>query len=287
MSVKIISDSACDLPAELLKELNVEVMPLVVYLDDVEHKDGVTISHDEFYKKMRSGSNVRTAQITPIVLEEEFSKHIDSDDDVLYISFSSGLSGTYQTSEMIKSNILETNPNFKLQIIDSKCASVGFGLVVYYAAKLAQEGADIDTIMQKTRFYAKHMEHIFTVNDLEYLYRGGRVSRGSAFVGSMLNIKPILDVEDGKLVPLQKIRGRKKAIKRMIEIMEERGVSLDKQIIGINHADDLEMAYSIKEMIEAKFGTKEFIISSVGCAIGAHSGPGTLSLFFLNELYGK
>jgi DegV family protein with EDD domain len=284
MSVKIITDTGCDLPAAILSSLDIEIMPLVVYLDDVEHTDGVSIEHADFYDAMRSGAKTRTAQIPAPVFEEVFSQYIDSEDDILYISFSSGLSGTYQTAELVKQNIIEDHPDFKLHIIDSKCASIGFGLLVYYAAQMAKEGFTIEEIIEKTIFNKAHMEHIFTVDDLEYLYRGGRVSRGAAVMGSMLNIKPILDVEDGKLVPLQKIRSRKKAIKRMIEIMEERGVDLKNQTIGINHGDDLETAEQVKAMIENKFGCEHFIINYVGCAIGAHSGPGTLSVFFLNSL---
>jgi len=184
---------------------------------------------------------------------------------------------------LVKRDILEKYPDFKLTIIDSKAASIGFGLIVYYAAKLAKEGKSLDEIVQVTNENKNHMEHIFTVDDLEYLYRGGRVSRGAAVVGSMLNIKPILDVEDGKLIPIQKIRSRKKAIKRMIDIMDERGVNLDNQVIGINHGDDLTAAEEIRDLIVEKYGTKDFILNYVGCAIGAHSGPGTLSVFFLNK----
>lgn len=284
MSIKIITDSGCDLPKTLLETLDIDMMPLLVYLDDVEHNDGETLSHKEFYDAMRAGVKTRTAQIPTVVFEEHFRRYAEIGDEVLYIAFSSGLSGTYQTAELVRSDLMEEYPNFKLHIIDSKCASIGFGLVVYYAAQMAKAGESIENIIEKTMLNKDHMEHIFTVDDLEYLYRGGRVSRGAAVVGSMLNIKPILDVEDGKLVPLQKIRSRKKAIKRMVEIMDERGVNLDQQTIGINHGDDLEAAELLQSMIVEKFGSKDFILNYVGCAIGAHSGPGTLSVFFLNSL---
>lgn len=283
MTVKIITDTGCDLPKEILNSLDIDIMPLMVYLNDVEYEDGVTIQHETFYTEMRRGAKTRTAQIPAPVLEESFTRNLEKHDDVLYIAFSSGLSGTYQTAELIKSNLNSELNNKRLEIVDSKCASIGFGLVVYYIAKLAKEGVMIDELIEKTKFFSEHMEHIFTVDDLEYLYRGGRVSRGAAVVGSMLNIKPILDVEDGKLVPLQKIRSRKKAINRMLEIMDERGVDLSNQVVGINHGDDLEVALKLKTQIENQFGVKEFIINFVGCAIGAHSGPGTLSVFFLNQ----
>ncbi len=283
MAIKILTDSACDLPSALIEELGIEVMPLIVYLDEVEYKDGV-LDHKVFYDAMRSGSKTRTAQIEAKVFEEMFTKYAQNGDDVLYIAFSSGLSGTYQTSELVKRDIVEQYPSFNLQIIDTKAASIGFGLIVYYAAQLANEGKSMAEIIELTNFNKDHMEHVFTVDDLEYLYRGGRVSRGAAMIGSMLNIKPILDVEDGKLIPIQKIRSRKKVVKRMIEIMGERGEHLDNQVIGISHGDDLETALEVKQMIETKFGSKEFIINNIGCVIGAHSGPGTMAVYFLNKV---
>ncbi|MCH4888858.1 DegV family protein [Acidaminobacter sp. JC074] len=283
MAVKILTDSGCDLPKSITDSLNIEVMPLIVYLNDEEHYDG-EVDPKFFFDSMRKGAKTRTAQITAPMFEETFTRLAETGDDVLYIAFSSGLSGTYQTSELVKNDLLSSHPEYKIHIIDSKAASIGFGLVVYYAGKLAQEGKSIDEIIKATEFNCKHMEHIFTVDDLEYLYRGGRVSRGAAVMGSMLNIKPILDVEDGKLIPVQKIRSRKKAMKRMVEMMGERGVNLDKQMIAINHGDDLEAAESLKAMITEKYGCNDFIVNYVGCVIGAHSGPGTLSVFFLNEI---
>lgn len=283
MAVKILTDTGCDLPTSILASLDIDIMPLLVYLDDEEFLDGQTIDHETFYRRMRDGTVTRTAQIPATTLEEKFLSYKDSEDDILYIAFSSGLSGTYQTAVMVLNNLKEEH-DLKITIIDSKSASIGFGLEVYYAAQMAQKGESLEEIIRKTMLHIEHMEHIFTVDDLEYLFRGGRVSRGAAVVGSMLNIKPILDVEDGKLVPLQKIRSRKKAILRILEIMGERGSDLSEQTIAINHGDDLETALKLKEMIEEKYQVKDFIINYTGCAIGAHSGPGTLSVFFLNQL---
>jgi DegV family protein with EDD domain len=283
MAVKILTDTGCDLPKSILEDLNIECMPLLVYLDEKEYLDGETIDHPTFYSKMRDGASTRTAQIPAGTLEEKFLTYKDSKDEILYIAFSSGLSGTYQTAVMVL-NALKEEHDLNITIIDSKSASIGFGLVVYYAALMAQEGLPLSDIIKKTEFHIEHMEHIFTVDDLEYLYRGGRVSRGAAVMGSMLSIKPILDVEDGKLIPLQKIRTRKKAIARILEIVGERGNDLDQQTVAINHGDDLETALKLKSMIEDMYGVKDFIINYTGCAIGAHSGPGTISVFFLNQL---
>lgn len=152
-------------------------------------------------------------------------------------------------------------------------------------ARLAKEGKSKEEIMDDAQKRALHMEHIFTVDDLEYLKRGGRVSKTAAFVGTLLNIKPILHVEDGKLIPLEKMRGTKKLLGRMVELMEERGDNFENQVIGISHGDDLERAEALAKMIKDKFGVKEVVIEYVGSAIGRHSGPGTLALFFLNKSF--
>ncbi|WP_069649845.1 DegV family protein [Caloranaerobacter ferrireducens] len=283
MTVRIITDSACDLPKNIIDEYNIRVIPILVYLENIEYLDGETLNPVDLYNNMRNGKVYKTAQIPPATFKEVFLEYANKNESVIYVAFSSGLSGTYQSALMAKNEVLEEYPDFDLEVIDTKCASVGFGLVVYKAAQMAKEGKSKEEIINAINFYSQHMEHVFTVDDLEYLYRGGRVSRTAAFVGSLLNIKPILDVEDGKLVPIEKVRGRKKVLKRMIEIMEERGVDLSNQVIGINHGDDLEGAKKLEDMIRERFGCKEFIVNIVGCAIGAHSGPGTLSVFFLNE----
>lgn len=283
MTVRIITDSACDLPGDIIKEYNIDVMPILVFLDEVEYFDGETLKPVDLLNGMREGKVYKTAQIPPSHFKERFEKYAQSNESSIYIAFSSGLSGTYQSSIMAKNEVEEDYPGFDLDIIDTKAASVGFGLIVYKAAQMAKEGKSKAEILEAITFYVEHMEHIFTVDDLEYLYRGGRVSKTAAFVGSLLNIKPILDVEDGKLIPIEKIRGRSKVMKRMIEIMEERGKDLTNQVIGINHGDDIEAAMKLKSMIEERFGCKEFVLNTIGCAIGAHSGPGTLSVFFLNE----
>jgi len=193
------------------------------------------------------------------------------------------LSGTYQASMIAKEDVLEIYPDFDIEVIDTKCASLGFGLVVYKAAQLTKQGKSKKEIVEAVRLYSKHMEHVFTVDDLEYLYRGGRISRTSAVLGGILHIKPIINVEDGKLVPIEKTRGRKKAIRRLIELVGERGKNLEKQILAISHGDIPDEAQEVKEMLMEKYKCKDVIINTIGCVIGAHVGPGTLALFFLNE----
>ncbi|MBU5425806.1 DegV family protein [Tissierella pigra] len=287
MGIKILSDSACDLPKELIQEYSIDILPIVVIKDDKEYLDNITIESKKVYDDMRNGEVYKTAQIPPSVFQERFTEYAQNGDNVIYIAFSSGLSGTYQTSLFVRDEILEKYPKFQLDIIDSKSATVGFGLIVLEAAKMAKEGRTKEEIIKAIEFYVENIEHIFTVDDIEYLFRGGRVSRTQAFFGGLLNIKPVLHVDDGKLVPLEKVRGKNKVFKTMLDIMEKRTseVELKDQIVGISHGDNIEGAMKLKELISEKFGVETFIINTIGASIGAHSGPGTLAIFFLRERY--
>ena len=285
MKVQILVDSACDLTEEYYNKYNIDMVPLTVHLNDEDFRDGIDISPKEVYDAMRKGASTKTSQVSPQTFKDTFTSYVEKNQPFIYLAFSSELSGTYQTAKMMEQEVKEQYPDAQFEVINTRCASIGYGLVVLRAAELALEGASMDEIVDMATYHAQHMEHIFTVDDLEYLYRGGRVSRTAAFVGSLLNIKPLLHVERGKLVPIEKIRGSKRVLSRMIEVMEERGTDLKNQRIGISHGDDLETAEKLAEMIREKFGTEEIIIEMVGSVIGAHSGPGTIALFFLNYPY--
>lgn len=285
MNIKILADSACDLTDTYYEQYGIEMVSLTVHLHGKEYKDGVEITPKKVYDAMRDGASTKTSQVSPQAFKTLFTSYVDKDQPLVYLAFSSELSGTYQTAKMVEQEIKEVHPEAPIHVVDLKCASIGYGLVVLRAAKLAQEGATHKEVIDMALYHAEHMEHIFTVDDLEYLYRGGRVSKTAAFVGSLLKIKPILHVEAGQLIPLEKIRGSKKVLNRMLEIMEDRGTDLENQVIGISHGDDLERAEQLATLIKEKFGTKEIIIEMVGSVIGAHSGPGTIALFFLNKPY--
>ncbi len=285
MKVKIISDSACDLSEDIIKEYNIEILPIVVIKDDKEYLDKVNIRPEEVYEGMRNGQVFKTAQIPPTVFIESFESVAINKETAIYIAFSSGLSGTYSTSMAVKESVKEEYKNLDLDIVDTKAASGGFGLIVLKAAQMAKDGKSKEEILKAIELYKENMEHIFTVDNIEYLFRGGRVSKTQAFVGGLLNIKPILNVEGGNLVPIDKARGRNKAFKAMLDIIEDRSKNTDlkKQTIGISHGDDLEGALKMKESIKERFGTENFIINIIGAAIGAHSGPATIAIFFLKE----
>jgi DegV family protein with EDD domain len=284
MQVKILADSACDLPLEFYTEQNVSLLPLKVHVNGNEYEDVKTIEPQMVYEAIRNGNIPKTSQTSPLLFEEVFTSMAIKNEDGIYIAFSSALSGTYQTAVMILDQVKENYPDFHLTIVDTKCASLGQGLIVKEAARMAADNATKEEILKTVLFMVEHMEHLFTVEDLDYLAKGGRVSKASAFLGGLLNIKPLLNVEDGKLVPLEKIRGKKKLLHRVIEVMKERGSQLNEQIIGISHADNEETALEMRRMIEEEFHPKAVYITKIGSAIGAHTGPGTIAIFFLNQL---
>lgn len=285
MGVKIITDSAADLPVELLQAYDIDLIPLRVYDEaETEYLDGVTLESVTLLQNMREGAVYRTSLPSLETFQEKFVSYAKEGNPCIYLAFSSELSGTYQSSVVIKEEVKETYVDLDLEIIDTKCASLGQGLVVLEAAKMAKDGASKEDILKRVAFLMEHMEHIFTVADLQYLVKGGRLGKVAGFIGGLLNIKPILNVEEGKLVPLEKVRGKKKVLSRIVDIMEERGKDLKGQTIAMTHGDDLETAEALKALITERFGCEVFIVNTIGAAIGAHTGPGALTLFFLNEV---
>lgn len=280
-----MADSASDLTIEHYNEFDIEMVPLTVNLDGKEYKDRTEIKPNAIYHALRDGKSPKTSQVSPETFEHIFRNYAEANHPLLYIAFSSELSGTYQTAKMMEQTVKTDFPDAPIRIIDSKCASLGLGLIVLHAAKLAKEGASLEEVAEEAEYHTAHMEHIFTVNDLEYLQRGGRISKTTAFVGSILNIKPILHMEEGKLIPLEKIKGSKKLFKRMLDLMEERKHNLQEKTIGICHGDDPERARELAELIKERFhiDEKDIMIDMIGSVIGSHVGPGTIGLFFLNK----
>lgn len=282
--MKIFADSASDLPKTFFEEHDVTLLPLSVLLNGKEYDDIVEINSKEVFDAIRQGEQPKTSQASPEALEQAWKALAESGEDGLYIAFSSELSGTYQTAVMTGDHVKEANPAMTLVIIDSRCASLGYGLLVKEAVRLRDEGLGVRDIERKIRAMAARMEHLFTVEDLDYLAKGGRVSKASAFFGGLLNIKPLLHVEGGKLVPIEKHRGRKRVLRRMVELMQERGRDWEQQTVAITHGDDEATALELKAMIEAAVQPKAIEIQSIGSVIGSHVGPGTIALFFLNKV---
>lgn len=284
MALKIITDSASDTPKDVIEKYHLHVIPTPVVIDEKDYFDGKTILAQEFYDILRSGKDVKTYHINSSMFYENFLPYAKNGDEVIYICFSTGIAGTYNAANIAKVELLELYPEFDLTIIDSKCASLGFGLVTYYALKMQENGASKQDIIEGSRWHCEHMEQIFTVNTLEYLLKGGRISKTSAFAGGLLDIKPIIEVnDDGALVSIEKIRGRQRSLKRLIEIVGERGTDLMGQVIGVVHGDDADTMQSVKEQLGKTYGCQYFLDNFVGCAIGAHTGPGIIAIVFLNE----
>ncbi|QPQ37634.1 DegV family protein [Lysinibacillus sp. JNUCC-52] len=283
--MKIYTDSGCDLPKSYYEENDVILLPLRVQVNNNEYDDVLSIDSKEVYDAIRQGAHPKTSQVSPELFLKHFEDLAKSGEQGIYIAFSSELSGTYSTAVMIRNQVIEQYPTLKLAIIDSKCASLGHGLIVQEAVQLRKTDTPLEEIETKVSSLASQMEHLFTVEDLDYLAKGGRVSKASAFLGGLLSIKPILNVEDGKLVPIEKSRGRKKAIARMLDIMQERGGDFSDKIVGISHSDDEAFANDVKASIQEKFAPKEVQITMIGSVIGSHVGPGTIAIFFTNKSY--
>jgi DegV family protein with EDD domain len=284
MALKIITDSASDTPRWVIDEFNLHVIPTPVVIDEKDYFDGKTIMPEEFYDILRSGKDIKTYHINSQMFYDNFLPYAKSGDEVIYICFSTGIAGTYNAANLAKTELLEQYPDFDLTIIDSKCASLGFGLATYYALQMQKKGAAKQEIIDGIEWHCEHMEQVFTVNTLEYLFKGGRLSRTSAIAGGLLDIKPIIHVNDnGALESIEKVRGRQKSLKRLIEIVGERGASLENQRVGMLHGDDATTMELMKEHLKSTYGCRFYLENYVGCAIGAHTGPGIIGITFLNE----
>ncbi|WLD94876.1 DegV family protein [Alkalihalobacillus sp. AL-G] len=282
MSIQLIVDTGCDLPQHVVDQYSMEVLPLVVHVGQEEYFDKETIQPTKLYAMMREGAAPKTSQVPPDRMKALFQSLAEEQKPAIYLTFSSELSGTYQTACLIRDQLLEEGTQLDLTIIDSRSASLGQGLIAYYLAQAIEQNHTKDQLITYTHTLVDQIKHIVTVDNLEYLVRGGRVSKTAGFVGGLLKVKPILHMEDGKLFPLEKVRGSKRVLSRLIELIDDRGKELDQQTIAITHADNLSRANELKELIESKYDVKNIMINSIGCAVGAHAGPGTLAVFFLD-----
>ncbi|MEW8956385.1 DegV family protein [Clostridium sp.] len=286
MNFVILTDSSCDLPVEFLNKNNIPALGLVYHFKGKDYVDdfGKTISYSEFYDVVRSGELPTTSQVNAFRFEEEFTKHVKENKAIIYIAFSSALSGTYNSSLIAKESVLEKYPTADITIIDSKCASSGLGILVYHANEMKNNGSSKEDIISWVNENLIRVNHYFTVNDLNHLKRGGRVSSTSAIIGTILDIKPILYVNaEGKLVSINKIKGRKKSIKTLVDYFRDNVESPEDQTVFISHGDCLSDAEHLKKLLCDEFNVKEVIISSIGPCIGSHSGPDTLTILFLGK----
>lgn len=283
----ISTETNSDMSEEFLTKNNILVIPHYYNVEETTYgEEGNLLTIKQFYDEMRNGKKVGTAASNPAVILDKFTNIAKQGKDILHISFSSGLSGGYQNIVNGANEVMEEYPDCKIIVIDTLSASLGEGIMLQYAVDARTAGKTIEETADDIRELVPHISVQFTVDDLEYLYRGGRLSKTSAVLGSVINLKPVLHVDDeGKLVALTKVRGRKKSIAAMLDNMEEKiGSYRNKQIfIGIMHGDCEEDALKVRDMIKEKFGYDRFVIEPIGPSIGAHSGPGTLGLIFLAD----
>ena len=283
----ITTDTTADLPADYVAEHNLGMLSLTYTIDgktyDWEHPMDVK----EFYAKMRAGSLPTTSQVNPETAREIFTKiAMENDCDILHIAFSSGLSGSYSSTKIAASEMKEDNFPHKVVVVDSLCASMGEGLLVHKAVQMKENGATLEETVKWLEENKLHLVHNFTVDDLFHLHRGGRVSKTAAVLGTMINLKPVLHVDDeGHLIMVSKVRGRKKSLITLVDNMEKQMGSYRDQndIVFISHGDALEDAQFVANLVKERFGIDSFLINYVGSTIGAHSGPGTIALFYMGE----
>ncbi len=284
MSYIISTDTTADLSQEYVDKHNLPLLSFNYTIDDTTYDLTNELPYKEFYDKMRDGAVPKTSQVNPLAAKEFFQKILDENDaDILHVAFSSGLSGTFNSTCLAVKELMEENPGRKIILVDTLGASLGQGLLVNHALKLREQGKSIDEVSKWLEDNKLSLVHLFTVDDLIYLYRGGRVSRTKQAAAGVLNIKPVLHVDnEGHLLPMMNVRGRNKSLKQMVDIMEERRIEGDQDVF-ISHGDCLEEAEQVAEKIKERFNIEVAQISHIGPTIGTHSGPGTVALFFLGN----
>ena len=283
----IVTDSSCDMTAQMAQELDIQVAPLSVLLEGRTYKnylDGREIAFSDFYAALRGGKLAKTSAVNIEDFVQLFTPILEAGQDILYLGFSSALSATYQCGASAMEMLREKYPQRKLYAVDTLCASLGQGLMVYYAALKKREGLSIEQVRDYVEQNKLHLCHWFTVDELHFLKRGGRVSATTEIIGTMLSIKPVMHVDDeGRLIKVEIAKGRKGSIRRLKEKMAQSAVNPQDQVVFISHGDCLAEAQSLADMIKEQLGVKEVVLNYVGPVIGAHSGPGTIALFFLGD----
>lgn len=281
---QIITDSACDLPKAMLEQLDVLATPLHVLFRGVNMPDSVDEGLKEVYDGLRAGESTSTSAVNPEGWATVIEPVLAAGKDALVLAFSSGLSTTYQSAVIAAQELAEKYPQRQVRVVDTACAALGQGLLVWHTCKMRDAGMDLDQLANWCEKNKLHLCHWFTVNDLMFLKRGGRISATTAVVGTMLQIKPVLRVDDnGKLVSMEKARGRKASMEALIKKLDTMGEGYDNSTVFVCHGDCLEEALQMKEQLLKREGVQEVFVGNLGAVIGSHAGPGTLALFFMGK----
>lgn len=280
----IVTDSTVDLPESMLEEQGIPVLQLNYVLDGKTYEDRKGLSGKEFFDKLREGSMPTTSQVNPEQAKEFFELFVKEGKDILCIGFSSGLSGTYNSERIAAEELSEEYPDAKIIVIDSLCASMGQGLLLMKALKKQREGMTLEELAQWLEENKLHICHNVTVDDLNHLYRGGRISKTTAVLGTLVQIKPIIHMNDeGKLIVIGKERGRKKALNTIVDMMGKQMEGYENDLVMVTHGDCLEDAEYVKSQIQKKYGIQDVVINGIGTVIGTHTGPGVVAVFCMGE----
>lgn len=286
METIILTDSSSDLPREYVESTHLPFLSLTCHFNGMDFEDdfGKTLGYKKFYEAIRNGVVATTSQINTYHFIEEFRKYVQQGKAVIYIGFSSALSGCVSSAKAAKETVCEEFPDASISVIDTKCASLGQGLIVMHAVDMLKKGCSKEEIVSWVEENKLRLNHWFTVEDLMYLKRGGRISSSTAILGTLLDIKPVMHVDnEGKLVPVTKVKGRKKSLKALAQRLKDKIVDPEDQVIAISHGDCLEDATYLRDLVLNDVKVKDVIINNVGPVIGSHSGPGTVALFFLGQ----
>ena len=284
--IKLIVDSICDLPEEIFEKYDVEVLPLRVLINNKEYLDRENITIDEVYAEMRKGVLPRTSQVSPGNIYEIFDKNCEEGNDFIYLAFSSVLSGTCNLAKKIAEEFKEKYPERNIEVVDTKAGAIGIGVIAMQVLKLIESGVGFEKIIEDTYEMVGSIEHLFILEDLNWLMKGGRINKVQATLGTMLDLKPMLQVNNGYLEVIKKVRGKKKSINMLLDLVEERMNGFTDQIIGIGHADDEDIAKEVVKAIKERFGEDaKCVITKIGCVLGAHLGIGGVGVIFFNKKF--
>lgn len=276
--IKIIGDSLSDVPKDMVVKYNISILPLTIRFGDEEYKDGIDLNPTQFFEKLKISSQPpSTSQVPPHDFLVGIEHALDNGYEVIVINGSSGVSGTHQSALMAK---MQLNSD-QITVVDTQALSYACGMIVVEAARMAQAGKTREEILARIEDMKGRADHLFSVETLEYLKKGGRLSSTKATIGTILNVKPILTIADGKVENLDKVRGSKKIIPRMIELAKERGIQKGCEIIGLAHGNNIEGLEILREEVLREFEPKELVMTNIGCTIGTHTGPGILALLYL------
>jgi DegV family protein with EDD domain len=259
------------------------MMPLHVLLNGNDYRDKVEITTDEVFSAMRSGVLPKTSQVSSYDIDRTFQACCDRGEDFIYLAFSDALSGTYQSAKVNLLKFQQRYPDRKMQVIDSKSGSMAIGLIALQAVKMIEKGYGFEAVTRHITYLTEYIEHVFTIADINWLVKGGRIGKLQGALGSILDVRPILDVKNGLVQVIHKTRGSQKALNIVVDTLIERIGPFSGQIIGIAHSDNLLGAENLKNLLAVKIGAKSFIINKIGSVLGSHLGIGGLGLFFFNQ----